>query len=317
VWYFGELTKKCIDLNVADMDTLISAVEFLTLKILRLLAMNHQGISYAKKGTFIRLAYLFFALLSFVLRRMFCCEAGVVVLCYHSVTTKQFSSFKRQMQYIKERAVSLDHIHDASDSDTLVAVTFDDAFECLLDNVVPVVRDLQVPIAIFAVSGNLGKSPVWLSGTGHPDSNLSTMSAEQLRKLAEESGCIIGSHTASHRRLGDLPTEEVDIELATSKASLENVLGVPCQYLALPHGSYRPNVIELAILHDYRKILTLDEIAFPSCWPEHTIGRFTVSPDMWMIEFVLTVHGAYAWLYAWRSWVRRMRLSFAGLRHAS
>ena len=278
--------------------------------------MNHQGFSYAKKGTLIRLAYLFVALLSFVLRRVSGHAAGVIVLCLHSVTTKQRPAFKRQMQYIKERAVSLDQIKDASDSDSLVVVTFDDAFECLLENVVPVVRDLQVPIAIFAVSGSLGKTPAWLSGSGHPDANLPTMSAEQLRKLAEEPGCIIGSHSASHRRLGDLPTAAVNFELATSKVSLENVLGVQCQYLALPHGSYRPEVIDLAIRHGYRRVLTLDEIALPSRWPERTIGRFVVSPDMWMIEFVLTVHGAYAWLYAWRSWIRRLRLSFAGLGHA-
>jgi len=279
--------------------------------------MNHKGFSYDKKGPLVRLAYLFVALLSLVLHRVFGRASGVVVLCFHSVSTKQRQAFKRQMQYIKKRAVSLERIKDASDSDTLVVVTFDDAFECLLDNVVPVVRDLQVPIAIFAVSGSLGKTPAWLSGSGHPDANLPTMSAEQLRKLAEEPGCIIGSHSASHRRLGDLPAAEVDLELATSKASLENVLGVQCQYLALPHGSYRPDVIKLAIRHDYRRVLTLDEIALPSRWPIGTIGRFSVSPDMWMIEYVLTVHGAYAWLYAWRGWIRRVRLFFAGLRHAS
>lgn len=278
--------------------------------------MNHQGFSYAKKGPLIRLAYLFVALLSFVLRWVSGRAAGVVVLCFHSVTTKQRPAFKRQMQYIKERAVSLDQIKDASDSDSLVVVTFDDAFECLLDNVVPVVRDIQVPIAIFVVSGNLGKTPAWLSGSGHPDANLPTMSAEQLRQLASEPGCIIGSHSASHRRLGDLPTTEVDFELVTSKTSLENVLGVQCQYLALPHGSYRPDVIELAIHHGYRSVLTLDEIALPSRWPERTIGRFVVSPDMWMIEFLLTANGAYAWLYGWRNWIRRLRLSFAGLGHA-
>lgn len=278
--------------------------------------MNYQGFSYAKKGPLVRLVYLFVSLLSFILRRILGRAAGVVVLCFHSVTAKQRSAFQRQMQYIKSRAVSLNDIEHAADSDTVVVVTFDDAFECLLDNVVPVVRDLQVPIAIFAVSGNLGKTPAWLHDSEHPDADLPTMSAEQLRQLAGEPGYIIGSHSASHRRLGDLPATEVDIELATSKAALENVLGVPCHHLALPHGSYRPEVIERAIRHDYRKVLTLDEIVLPSRWPAGTIGRFSVSPDMWMIEFVLTVQGAYSWLYAWRSWIRRLRWLFARHGHA-
>jgi peptidoglycan/xylan/chitin deacetylase (PgdA/CDA1 family) len=278
--------------------------------------MTHPGFSYAKKGLPVRLAYLFIALCSFILQRVFGRPAGVVVLCFHSVTSRQRRVFERQMQYIKKRAVSLDRIKDASDTQASVVITFDDAFACLLENVVPIVRDLQVPIAIFAVSGNLGKTPAWLSGSGHPDASLPTMSAGQLRQLAEQPGFVIGSHSANHRRLGDLPIAEVEFELTTSKASLENVLGVSCDHLALPHGSYRPEVIELAIRHDYRSVLTLDEIALPSRWPAGTIGRFSVSPDMWMIEFMLTVHGAYSWLYAWRSWIRRLRLSFSGLDHA-
>jgi peptidoglycan/xylan/chitin deacetylase (PgdA/CDA1 family) len=278
--------------------------------------MTHPGFSYAKKGLLVRLAYLFIALCSFILQRVFGRPAGVVVLCFHSVTTRQRPAFERQMQYIKKRAVSLDQIKGASNTDTLVVVTFDDAFECLLENVVPVVRDLHVPIAIFAVSGNLGNAPAWLSGSGHPDAGLPTMSVEQLRQLAWEPGFIIGSHSASHRRLGDLPAAEVELELATSKASLENVLGVACDHLALPHGSYRPEVIQLAFHHDYRSVLTLDEIALPSRWPAGTVGRFSVSPNMWMIEFVLTVHGAYSWLYAWRTLIRRLRQSFARLGHA-
>jgi peptidoglycan/xylan/chitin deacetylase (PgdA/CDA1 family) len=278
--------------------------------------MGHPGFSYAKKGLLVRLAYLFIALFNLILCRLLGRSAGVVVLCFHSVTAEQRPAFKRQMQYIKNHAVGLDQIEGTADTDSRVVVTFDDAFECLLENVVPVVRDLQVPIAVFAVSGNFGKAPAWLSGSGHPDADLPTMSAEQLRKLAGEPGVVIGSHSASHRRLGDLPSAEADIELATSKAALENVLGVPCHHLALPHGSYRPEVIELAIRHGYRKVLTLDEIAMPSRWPAGTVGRFSVSPDMWMIEFVLTVQGAYAWLYAWRSWIRRLSLLTARPGHA-
>jgi peptidoglycan/xylan/chitin deacetylase (PgdA/CDA1 family) len=278
--------------------------------------MAHPGFSYAKKGLLVRLVYLFIALGSFVLHRVFGRTGGIVVLCFHSVTKRQRRAFERQMQYIINRAVSLDRIKDVSNIQVPVVVTFDDAFECLWENVVPVVRDLQVPIAIFAVSGNLGKAPAWLAGSGHPDADLPTMSAEQLRQLAREPCVVIGSHSASHRRLGDLPVAEVEFELATSKAALENVLGVTCDHLAVPHGSYRPEVIELAIRHDYRSVLTLDEIALPSRWPAGTIGRFSVSPDMWMIEFMLTVHGAYSWLYAWRSWIRRLRLAFSGPSHA-
>lgn len=275
--------------------------------------MEHPEFSYAKKGLVVRLVYLLVALCSAFSRTLFGSAAGVVVLCFHSVSTRQRPAFERQMQYIQNRAANLNQIEGISDNDSLVLVTFDDAFECLLKNVVPVVRDLKIPIGIFAVTENLAKAPAWLAGSGHPDASLPTMSPEQLWQLAKEPEIIIGSHSVSHRRLGDLPVDEVDIELTASKASLEKMLGTRCDYLALPHGSYRPEVIELAQRCGYSKVLTLDEIARPSRWPAGTVGRFSVSPDMWMIEFVLTVHGAYAWLYAWRNLIRRARSSLVGV----
>jgi peptidoglycan/xylan/chitin deacetylase (PgdA/CDA1 family) len=279
--------------------------------------MPYPGFSYAKKGVLVRLAYLLVALITFAVRRVLRRPSGVVALCYHSVIASQHSVFEQQMKYISKYAVSLRQVEEANDSDVMVAVTFDDAFECLLENVVPVVSKLRVPIAIFAVSGNLGSIPSWLSSSGHPDANLSTMSAEQLRRLANEPGYTIGSHSASHRHLGDLPAAELDVELASSKSLLENATGLPCDYLALPHGSYGPAVIEIANRLGYRRVLTLDEIALPSRWPTGTVGRFSASPDMWKIEFMLTVHGAYAWLYGWRAWIRRLRMSLSGRRHAT
>jgi peptidoglycan/xylan/chitin deacetylase (PgdA/CDA1 family) len=276
--------------------------------------MPRPEFSYAKKGLFVRLTYLLVALINFAVRVVLRRTNSVVALCYHSVMPSQYTAFEQQMKYIRKYAVSLRQIEDANDGDKMVSVTFDDAFECLLENVVPVVRELRVPIAIFAVSGNLGSKPSWLSNSEHPNANLLTMSAEQLRKLAIEPGFTIGSHSSSHRHLGDLPTTEVEFELVSSKASLENAIGLPCTYLALPHGSYRPEVVEIANRLGYLRVLTLDEISLPSRWAPSTVGRFSASPDMWMIEFVLTVYGAYSWLYAWRIWIRQLMTSFACLR---
>lgn len=270
--------------------------------------MNFAGFSYAKKGLLVRLLYLAVALLFFCFQFTFRRKRGVVVLCYHSVTSEQRKAFESQMRSIASRATTLERV--TSSGDGAVAVTFDDAFKCLLDNALPVTQPLGIPVAIFVVTGNIGESPMWLSGSGHPDEKLTTMSAEDLQQLIHEPSCLLGSHSVSHRRLGDLPTKEVETELQSSRVELEGLLGKPCKYLALPHGSYRQEVIDLAVSQGYRGVLTLDEIANPQRWPVGTIGRFSVSPDMWMIEFKLTILGAYSWLHAWRKWVRQQKLTF-------
>lgn len=276
--------------------------------------MNHAGFSYAKRGPAVRLAYLAMALVMFMLQWISRRSKTCVVLCYHAVTAPQRQAFERQMRYVADRAVSLDRIGIEPLEHAEVAVTFDDAFACLLDNAIPITRELGIPIAIFSVTGNLGPSPDWLRGSEHADAALPVMSAGDLQALKGE--CLIGSHSVTHRRLGDLPNHEVDSELASSRAALQDLLGVPCHFIALPHGSYRQEVIDLAMARGYRKVLTLDELAKPSQWRPGTIGRFSVSPEMWMIEFVLTVHGAYSWLYAWRAWIRHLKQRLAWGRYA-
>jgi len=269
--------------------------------------MSYSGFSYAKKGLIVRLVYLSAALLSFALGKLTGRARGVVVLCYHAVSAQQKTAFERQMRYVAERVVPLVRVDQEGGPLGSVVVTFDDAFQCLIHNVFPVVRPLRVPIAIFAVSESLGKQPVWLSDTDHPDASLATMTADELNLAAQDSLILIGSHTARHRPLGRLSVADVKFELASSKDALQEVLGIPCAFLALPHGSYRPEVIDLAIQQGYCRVLTLDEIAEPSKWPAGTAGRFSASPDMWMLEFKLTVAGAYAWLYPWRAWLRQVR----------
>lgn len=272
--------------------------------------MAYPTFSYAKKGALVRLTYLVVAALYYVLRTITGLrDRGVVVLCYHSVSKAQRASFERQMRHVAGRVRPLDGVTSPSVPSSAVVVTFDDAFECLLDNVLPITRRLAIPISVFAVTGNCGRTPGWAIDRLHPDRGERTMTEEQLRYLSGQPDCLIGSHTVSHRALATLVHDEVEKELTDSRNFLVGLLGTEVDYLALPHGSYTPEVLSLAAKAGYQKVLTLDEIASPENWAAGTIGRFSVSPDMWITEFVLTAHGAYAWLYGWRRWLRAVRAS--------
>lgn len=264
-----------------------------------------QSSPYARKGIGVRLAYLLVAFARYVQLWLFGVRGQrVVVLCYHAVTEAQAAAFGRQMKHVSGKVVALDYTEDAPDGS--VVVTFDDAFAGLLIHAIPVTQQLKIPVAIFAVTGCLGQHPTWLVGTGHADEHLPTLTADQLREIAADPLCTVGSHSISHRRLSDLATSDLEQELQASRAEIQRLTHTPCDYLALPHGAWRPEVVAMAKRSGYRSILTLEEIASPSRWPKDTIGRFSVSPDMWMIEFKLTVAGAYDWLYGWRRAMRKI-----------
>jgi peptidoglycan/xylan/chitin deacetylase (PgdA/CDA1 family) len=65
------------------------------------------------------------------------------------------------------------------------------------------------------------------------------MDADELCKLAGSDLIDIGGHTLSHPRLSQLPTDMQRVEIAGSKARLEEVLGRSITAFAYPFGTHR------------------------------------------------------------------------------
>ena len=255
----------------------------------------------ARQFLIVRLVYLVIAAVYAVVTCMFRrSDRKAVVLCYHAVTDKQRDRFRWQMQAIQGRARAVDDLEAGRGG---VYVTFDDAFACLIDNALPITRQLGIPVTIFAVPGNLGSAPRWRMPCGHPESKLPTMSADEMRVLSGDPLCRFGSHTASHAALGVLSVSEAEREMIESKSALGVLLNKPVDYLALPYGSYNEAVAAKGI-RIYRRVFTLDATCHPSAMKPGLVGRFQVSPDMWPVEFRLTAAGAFNWLCPFRQLIR-------------
>ncbi len=264
---------------------------------------------YGKRGPVVRCVYLAAAMTWWLLTgfgRLG--RARVVTLCYHGVTRDQRDRFRRQMALIAGRAVSAAAIGATRARPWAlprVCVTFDDAFANLLDHALPVTRELEIPVTVFAVTESPGSTPGWTMRPGHPERLEPTMSARQIVRAAGDPWCRFGSHGATHRRLPDLAPPEAQGELNGSKAALEAILDRRVDDFAFPHGACNRRLIDDAFEAGYRRLFTLD----PSAGIDHgrgsVLGRMPVSPDVWLIEFALTAAGAYDWLPAVRRFVRR------------
>jgi len=245
---------------------------------------------YDKKGPLIRCIYLFIAISVYILTlggRL--TKKNSIVLCYHGVLSTQQQRFAWQVKTIK--CLNFKNI----------LITFDDAFENLLTNSLPILRNFHIPALIFAVPGNHGNTPQWHIAADHPEYNERLMSAEQLVALSKEHLFRIGSHTLTHPDLVKITQEKAMQELVQSRKNLEMLLNYPIQDLALPHGSYNNTVLAMAKQAGYKRIYTLQpKQASENALSEGIIGRFLMSPKVWPIEFFLTINGAYSWLNKWR-----------------
>lgn len=74
--------------------------------------------------------------------------------------------FRRQMAALREvgRPVSLTHLAEAMEAGVsvrgMIAVTFDDAYEDVLEDALPVLEEFEIPATVYFVSGNTGQ-PFW------------------------------------------------------------------------------------------------------------------------------------------------------------
>jgi peptidoglycan/xylan/chitin deacetylase (PgdA/CDA1 family) len=177
----------------------------------------------------------------------------LLVLCYHavsptwpaelSVTPDAFAAQAAELArrgYVGTRfseAVAGEARHER-----VVVFTFDDNYRSVLELAKPILDVHGFPGTLYVPSDWPGQQRAmrwngidrWL-GTEHEREMLS-LDWQELRGLAE-AGWEIGSHTCSHPRLPELDDRALELELSSSKLTIERELSHPCSSIAYPYGA--------------------------------------------------------------------------------
>ncbi len=175
----------------------------------------------------------------------------VPILNYHSVGavaddyTVPAAAFEQQLDWLARKGFRTVSLHDLMESrrtrtpvpESAVILTFDDGKSDALQVVLPALRKRGMHATFFIITGLVGQ-PGYLSWDG-------------VRELAA-AGMEIGSHTATHPRLADLPDPRVDDELRGSRLRLEEELRRPVEALAYPYNSVRRRIARAAGAAGYR-----------------------------------------------------------------
>lgn len=117
-----------------------------------------------------------------------------------------------------------------------ILITFDDGYVDNYENAYPILLKYGMTAAFFIITGLL-----WSAGRVSPQ-NLVEM---------QQSGMSFGSHTLTHRALGELSNTDVQEELNSSRSTLESILNAPVQSVAYPRGSYNADTVKVAQSHGY------------------------------------------------------------------
>ncbi len=123
-------------------------------------------------------------------------------------------------------------------------ITFDDGYLDNYENAFPILQKNDMLASFFIITGMLP--------------NADRIKPAQIREMAAH-GMSFGSHTVTHKALGDLTEEERRMELSYSKIALEDVLGKSVNSIAYPKGSYDENTIQIAQSYGYSEGFTVKQ----------------------------------------------------------
>jgi peptidoglycan/xylan/chitin deacetylase (PgdA/CDA1 family) len=221
----------------------------------------------------------------------------LVIITYHAVKAPQTVHFEKQMNTLLKigSPISLnDGIHSLK-SVCNIAVTFDDAYQSVITNAIPVLQRKNIPATIFIPTGYLGSRPGWIKKNNHPYASETVMTEAQLKTLPDNL-ITIGSHSVSHINFNEIDKETAEKEIYESKLYLENILNKNIILFAAPFATLNESILPVFKKAGYERVF-LNIPTYPATKTDlYLLGRTSIEPTDWPIEYILKFKGAYQWL---------------------
>jgi peptidoglycan/xylan/chitin deacetylase (PgdA/CDA1 family) len=172
-----------------------------------------------------------------------------------------------------------------------VWLSFDDGYRQWVNQLVPMVHKLKVPVTFFVPSGIV-------AGPGRfPWSEHSTLrealTVSELVQIARYPEVTIGSHTVSHAVTVCCTSEELRVELGDSRRTLESWTGRPVKSFAYPEGRFDGREVQALVEAGYELAATTEISFINSKTNPHRVPRFGVGDDVSFPEAICAMVGVW------------------------
>ncbi len=178
---------------------------------------------------------------------------GFRILTYHKIADQPRDSFTVQIDHFRSHMAFLADHHPVIELNDLVrrlvegpapeagavAVTFDDGYSEAATVISEILNQKSLPATFFVITGVLDNKIQFPGGPFLTWQDAREMSA---------AGLSIGSHTVSHRSLGEISLADAEEEVTRSYRRITEELGAPPKGLSYPYGTIRDFSEEVAEL---------------------------------------------------------------------
>ena len=192
---------------------------------------------------------------------------SIQILTYHKInddfdweiTRQRISQFEKGIKFLHDlgyKTVPLEEeiLNSQKAFNRKVVITFDDGYEDVYSNVVPILQKYNFTAFVFIITGFVGKYNSWDYHLGKRRKR--HLSWKQIKEMSKY-GFGFGSHTVNHPDLTRIGKKFVEYELKKSKEVLEDKLGKEAIFLSYPFGRYNRLVQQEAERLGYKRAYTL------------------------------------------------------------
>ena len=222
----------------------------------------------------------------------------IPILMYHSICNDkdylslQISKFEKQLRIIKK--LGFQSVHFGENIEQIkkpLIITFDDGYEDVYLNALPLLRKFNLKATCFVVSNLIGQSNIW-------DENKKKFIKKKLMNFNQlqrwlNSNMRIGSHTLNHKNLTTISKENAQKEIFQSKEDLEKEFKIKVEAFSYPYGAYN-NLIASYVKENYTYGVTTKRSRFNI--KNHNLNlipRVHINNSSHMIKFYLKINSPY------------------------
>ena len=218
---------------------------------------------------------------------------------YHSISNdkNRFSvkidDFYKQMKTMINfgyKSVNLNEILNNSNKKKFV-ITFDDGYEDVFINALPILNELKLKATCFIVSNQIGKKNSWDDDKEEfPEMNL--MNEKQILSW-HQNGLEIGSHSLDHANLKKLSLDEKKKQIIEPKRFFKMKFNINISSFSYPFGGYDETCFKL-IKENYNFAVTTKRSRFDiSKFGMHEIPRVPINFNTSIYKFLIKILTVY------------------------
>jgi len=224
----------------------------------------------------------------------------IPILMYHSISngdhplSVSINNFDKQMNFMKKNGyetINFDKLHLDEKDKKYFIITFDDGYEDIFVNALPILKKYNFFSVCFFVTDFIGKHNVWDDDKKN-FSNLKLMGIENILKW-HNNGMLIGAHTSSHKDLKKLNSDEKYNQIIGPKEFFKKTMSININIFSYPFGSFDKESINL-VKNNYSFAVTTKRSRFiTNKFDPAELPRIPINKTDNMFKFFLKIKTIY------------------------